>query len=115
MVFNSAQFLVFLPLVVLAYYLVPARGKNLWLLVASYFFYLCWNPLHLPVLLLVTAVAYATGRLLAGARHPKAVLAAGVVLGLAPLLGLKYLSFVVNSALVVAARFGIQVAPPAFS
>lgn len=39
MVFNSAQFLLFLPLVVLAYYLVPRKGRNLWLLIASYFFY----------------------------------------------------------------------------
>lgn len=114
MVFNSAEFLLFLPLVVLACYLVPRRLKNLWLLLASYFFYLCWNPAHLPVLLFVTAVAYGTGRLLGVARHPKGVLAAGVVLALAPLVGFKYLAFLVDSALAATARFGVVFAPPVF-
>ena len=114
MVFNSAEFLLFLPLVVLACYLVPRRLKNLWLLLASYFFYLCWNPAHLPVLLFVTAVAYGTGRLLGVARHPRGVLAAGVVLALAPLVGFKYLAFLVDSALAAAARFGVVFAPPVF-
>lgn len=69
MVFNSPQFLLFLPLVVLAYYLVPRQGRNLWLLIASYFFYMCWHPAHLPVLLFVTAVAYFGGLGLAKLRH----------------------------------------------
>ena len=67
MVFNSIQFLLFLPLVVLVYYLVPQRGKNLWLLFTSYYFYICWHPTHMVVLLFVTAVAYLGGRLVAAA------------------------------------------------
>lgn len=113
MVFNSAQFLLFLPLVVLAYYLVPRKGRDLWLLIASYFFYLCWHPGHLPVLLYVTAVAYGGGRLLA-ARHSRPALGGLLVLIFAPLVGFKYLNFLVNSGLVVLARAGVQIAPPNF-
>ncbi|WP_295340707.1 hypothetical protein [uncultured Subdoligranulum sp.] len=118
MVFNSIQFLLFLPLVVLVYYLVPQRGKNLWLLFTSYYFYICWHPTHMVVLLFVTAVAYLGGRLVAAARHTasrRAWLAGGVVLAFLPLLTLKYLNFLVDSCLVVLARLGIQIAPPAFS
>lgn len=118
MVFNSIQFLLFLPLVVLVYYLVPQRGKNLWLLFTSYYFYICWHPTHMVVLLFVTAVAYLGGRLVAAARHMaarRAWLAGGVVLAFLPLLTLKYLNFLVDSCLVVLARLGIQIAPPAFS
>lgn len=89
MVFNSAEFLLFLPLVVLACYLVPRRLKNLWLLLASYFFYLCWNPAHLPVLLFVTAVAYGTGRLLGVARHPKGGVGGGRCAGTGPAGGVQ--------------------------
>ena len=43
MVFNSVVFLFcFLPLALLAYYLVPGRGKNVVLLVESLLFY-CWT------------------------------------------------------------------------
>ena len=41
MVFNSIRFLLFLPVMVLLYYLVPRPARNVWLLIASYFFYLC--------------------------------------------------------------------------
>ena len=61
MVFNSIRFLLFLPVMVLLYYLVPRPARNVWLLIASYFFYLCWNPTHILVLLYVTAVAYLGG------------------------------------------------------
>mgnify|MGYP000000313341 CR=1 FL=1 len=49
MVFNSVVFLFcFLPLALLAYYLVPGRGKNVVLLVESLLFY-CWTGVeYLP-------------------------------------------------------------------
>ena len=62
MVFNSAQFLLFLPVVVLSYYLVRRKGRNLWLLIASYCFHSCWHPTHLPVLCFIWPVASGGGR-----------------------------------------------------
>ena len=39
MLFSSIEFLFyFLPVVVLVYFALPRRGKNLWLLIASLFF-----------------------------------------------------------------------------
>lgn len=58
MVFNSAQFLLFLPLAALGYFAVPQKARRPWLLLACYFFYFCWNPAHVPVLAFVTAVGY---------------------------------------------------------
>ena len=49
MVFNSAQFLLFLPLAALGYFAVPQKARRPWLLLACYFFYFCWNPAHVPV------------------------------------------------------------------
>ena len=43
--FNSFSFLWFLPTVLVVYYAIPAwPGRKIALLVASYFFYACWNP-----------------------------------------------------------------------
>lgn len=48
MVFNSAQFLLFLPLAALGYFAVPQKARRPWLLLACYFFYFCWNPAPCP-------------------------------------------------------------------
>ena len=44
----------------------------------------------------------------------KGVLAAGILLALAPLIGFKYLGFLTKSVLSVLAHLGVQIAPPAF-
>lgn len=113
MVFNSAQFLLFLPLAALGYFAVPQKARRPWLLLACYFFYFCWNPAHVPVLAFVTAVGYLGGRLLEG-KPRKGVLATGILLALAPLIGFKYLGFLTKSVLSVLAHLGVQIAPPAF-
>ena len=59
MLFNSIEFLVFFPIVVLIYYLIPGRVKYIWLLIASYFFYMQWNPAYVFLLLTSTLVTYA--------------------------------------------------------
>ena len=115
MVFNSIQFLLFLPVMVLLYYLVPRPARNVWLLIASYFFYLCWNPTHILVLLYVTAVAYLGGRAVgsAGGRGARRLLLAGcTALAFAPLVLLKYLGFLVDTCLVALSRVGIVIARP---
>ncbi len=61
MLFNSFQFFLFFPLVVLAYYLLPHRHRPLWLLVCSYFFYMCWNAKYALLLLTSTLVTYLCG------------------------------------------------------
>ena len=53
--FNSGVFLIFLPVVVAGYWLLPHQHRKYWLLAASYFFYMYANP-SLIVLLLVSTV-----------------------------------------------------------
>lgn len=40
MLFNSYGFIVFFPIVVIVYFLLPKRISYLWLLAASYYFYM---------------------------------------------------------------------------
>ena len=62
MVFNSVVFLFcFLPLALLAYYLVPGRGKNVVLLVESLLFY-CWTGVeYLPLIVCLIVFNYLWG------------------------------------------------------
>lgn len=56
--FNSLAFLIFLPVVVGIYWLLPHKGRKYWLLAASYFFYMYWNPAFILLLLFSTTVDY---------------------------------------------------------
>lgn len=58
MLFNSLHFLIFFPVVVLAYLLVPARWRYLWLLAASYYFYMSWNPRYAILIGISTVTTY---------------------------------------------------------
>ena len=96
MAFHSPQFLIFFPVVTLAYFLVPQRGRCAWLLAASYFFYLCWNPEYVVLLLLVTAVSYAAALLTdrrQDRRWRRGWTAAGIAATLAGLFFFKYFNF----------------------
>ena len=62
--FNSLEFLIFFPIVTLIYFLIPGKAKQLWLLISSYYFYMCWNAKYALLILFSTAVTYLSGLLL---------------------------------------------------
>ena len=47
MLFNSLEFLIFFPIVVVLYFAFPKKIKQFWLLIASYYFYMCWNAKYI--------------------------------------------------------------------
>lgn len=63
MVFSSITFLfVFLPIVLLAYFLLPEKCRNYCLLAASLFFYAWGEPVYVLLMLLSIAFNYVCGR-----------------------------------------------------
>ena len=65
MVFSSAVFLlVFLPVVLLLYYLLPGRVRNPLLLVVSLIFYAWGEPIYILIMLFSTVFDYCNGRML---------------------------------------------------
>jgi hypothetical protein len=61
MLFNSLHFLVFFPLVVMAYCAMPWRWRWVLLLAASYYFYAAWRPEYLVLIIASTLVDYVCG------------------------------------------------------
>ncbi len=96
MLFNSLDFLVFFPVVVAGYFLVPDRFRWMLLLVASYFFYMCWNPRYAILIALSTVIDYVAALQMGRAERPSAR-RAWLFLSLAANLGLlftfKYFGF----------------------
>jgi alginate O-acetyltransferase complex protein AlgI len=96
MSFNSLPFLMFLPLIVIGYWLVPRRYRWVPLLIASYGFCGTCAPTFTMWLGLSTLVAYVLGRLIGWTSDPgwrKALLVLGIVSHLSLLFVLKYLGF----------------------
>ena len=59
MLFNSLEFILFFPIVCLVYYLLPGiKGRTIFLLLASYYFYMCWEPVYALLLLTSTSITY---------------------------------------------------------
>jgi len=61
MLFNSLEYLFFLPSVVLLYYLIPFKYRWILLLIASYFFYAYWKVEYLVLILFSTVIDYYAG------------------------------------------------------
>ena len=62
--FNSLAFLIFLPAVVLLYWLLPHKFRWVLLLAASYFFYMSWNAWLIVLIMTTTVTAYVTSILI---------------------------------------------------
>lgn len=73
MVFNSINFLLFFPIILIVYFLIPAKIRYIWLLIASYFFYMSWNPMYSVLIMISTLITYIGGRGLEKIKHRTAI------------------------------------------
>ncbi|MDR1669526.1 MAG: MBOAT family protein [Oscillospiraceae bacterium] len=93
--FNSLGYCLYLPVTLFLYFLLPRRLKNPFLLAASYFFYMCWEPLYALLMLTSTAATYLCARLMAGRflSRRRLWLVLSLVLNLLILFFFKYYNF----------------------
>ena len=98
MQFTSFTFAVFFPAVVLIFYILPKRARQVWLLLASYYFYMGWNPKYALLILMSTVITYLCGLGIdmfsaEKKRVRQAVLLAGILSNLGILVFFKYFYF----------------------
>ncbi|KNZ34098.1 MAG: hypothetical protein AD742_01330 [Methylibium sp. NZG] len=117
MLFNSAEFLLgFLPIVLIGYYLLPHRGQNAFLVLASCIFYASWDWRFLAPLLFTTSLDYwVAGRIEASAAagQPLSTRKKYLLLSVVSNLGLlgffKYFNFFAESAAQLAQTLGLDI------
>ena len=103
MLFNSVEFLLFLPIVFILYWFVINRNlklQNLFIVAASYFFYGWWDWRFLSLIFLSSIADYTIGRLLdttAKERNRKGLLFLSIAINLGMLGFFKYYNFFVDS------------------
>lgn len=74
----SVNFLLYTAIVILVYYCLERRAQNIWLGLASIFFIISWNWIHLIPLFIIAGVSFLSGRKLDGEKG-QTFLAAGIV------------------------------------
>lgn len=96
MLFNSLQFVLFLPAVVIIYFAIPHRYRWVLLLIASYYFYMCWKVEYAVLIMISTLIDYFAG-LQMGKTERKSARTKYLVMSLMTNLGLlfsfKYFNF----------------------
>ena len=117
MLFNSFQFLVFFPVVCLVYYLIPwQKWRNLFLLVASYYFYMNWKPVYAVLILTSTIITYFCAKIIDKQevdgdwclQKRKLVLTASLLVNFGILFVFKYFNFVNESVFAVLESVGLR-------
>lgn len=118
MQFNSIHFLIFFPVVLAVYFIIPKKLRYIWLLAASYYFYMGWNAKYAVLIAFSTVVTYLTGILIEQIgfeegkmwrRLKKLTLFLGIGSNLALLFMFKYLDFAMDNINALLQGFGFSI------
>src|SRR4030042_3961563 len=95
MLFNSLEFIIFFPLVVAMYFLIPHRYRWVLLLGASCYFYMVFVPVYILILGFTIVIDYFAGILLETIhkRWRKMFLVASIIANVGVLAFFKYYNF----------------------
>lgn len=118
MYFNSIDFLIFFPIVVFGYFLIPKKVKYLWLLGASYYFYACWNAKYAILIAVSTVVTYLSGLFLekeTQEKKKKLIMVFCFLINLGILGFFKYFGFFLENFNSILSVFHVQVVKNPFN
>ncbi|MEG1142538.1 MAG: MBOAT family O-acyltransferase [Clostridia bacterium] len=111
MLFNSIGFLIYFIIVIIGYFLIPKNKVWIWLLGASYYFYIQWNIKYALLMFLSTLITYISGIVIDQINkkydkkqklYKKIILIISLFLNLSILFFFKYYNFIGKSILEVA-------------
>ena len=117
MLFNTIDFILFLPVVVVIYYLTPGKYRWILLLLASYYFYMSWNANYIYLILFSTLVDYLIGIKMSQLNSKKQKfpwLLISIFVNLGLLFSFKYLDFATENANYIFSKIGINKQLPLF-
>ncbi len=118
MQFNSIPFMLFFPIVLSIYFIIPAKLRKIWLLAASYYFYMSWNPKYAVLIIVSTILTFCSGLLIEKCRNKETkarrsldryILSACLFSNLAILAIFKYGDFLIGSINRILSRFHISI------
>ncbi len=118
MLFNSIEYLIFFPIVIFFYFLLPHKIKWAFLLAASYYFYMCWKIEYILLIIISTLIDYYAALQMAKHKKNKRRRTKFLILSLCSnlgiLFGFKYFNFFNNSVHDLFNHFNIFYNVPVF-
>ena len=112
MVFNSIEFLIFLPIVVLLFYVLPQKLRWMMLLVASCVFYMWFVPKYILILFVTIVIDYSAGLLMEhyadAPRKKKLFFVVSIASTLIVLMIFKYMNFLTANLSQLCLTLGIE-------
>ncbi|MCR4690481.1 MAG: MBOAT family protein [Lachnospiraceae bacterium] len=109
MIFNSVDYLIFFPAVTLIYFMLPRKAGNIWLLAASFAFYMNWNAGYGLLLFSSIVITYTAARLMGKCGEKKkarSVMVLSLVLNLGMLAYFKYFGFFADNINMLLSKIG---------
>ncbi len=100
MLFNSYEFIIFFPIVIILYFLIPHRYRWIMLLISSYIFYMAWRAEYIILIIVSTLIDYTMSIQMDKTdsdKKRKACLMVSIVVNLGLLFVFKYFNFVNES------------------
>ena len=107
--FNSIEFLIFYPIVLLLNYIVPLKYRWIALLAFSYYFYMSWNPSLIFLILFTTLVSWVCSLIIEKTDKQavkKLCITVTLLICLGVLFFFKYYNFLANSFSALLTLFG---------
>lgn len=117
MLFNSFAYLLFFPLVVVAYFVVSHKYRWLFLLLASYYFYMNWQPIYALLIFASTLITYGAAYWVGQTdkvTKKKFLLYTSLFINFGILFAFKYYDFFNNAVFDVLNFMGIRMKLPDF-
>ena len=108
MLFNSRDFLIFFPITLILYWIFPKKLRYICLFIASYIFYMFWNPKYALLMGTSTVVTFLSGVLIEKLRYKRTVVAFSFIINLAILIFFKYFDFLLQNINIVLSAFNIK-------
>lgn len=109
MLFNSIDFLIFFPIVIGIYFFIPRKIRYMWLLIASYYFYMGWNPKYAILLAISTVITYLGSIFIERNNYKRTILVLCIILNLTILCFFKYSNFIFENLYDSLSLLGIEI------
>lgn len=115
MQFNSIDFMIFFPIVLIVYFIIQKKLRLYWLLIASYYSYMSWNMKYIILIFLSTLITYISALILSNLSNDKSektkkilVLVICLVINLGILAVFKYGNFTLETVDFIFSSMGIK-------